>query len=103
METEPTENSPYLPATSPHWAQYYKRAKQLRRLGKGQHASIQRDTKRRRRQANLMLLVSTAALALVVAAFYALLGTAKPPEPEGQNNQHDEDAAPLLTAHTRRG
>ena len=96
METEPTEIPPYLPATSPVWAQYYKRAKETRRLGKGQHARIQRDTKRRRRHEYVMVLVSTAALLAVIAAFYALLGSAKAPEPEG-------DAAPLLSAHARRG
>ncbi len=80
METEPAEDSPYLPATSPSWAQYYKRARETRRLGRGQHTSIQRATKRRRRQANVMILVSTAALLAVIAAFCALLGTAREPE-----------------------
>ena len=96
METEPTDNEPYLPATSPNWASYYKRARETRRLGKGQHARIQLETKRRRRQANLMLLVSTAALVAVIAAFCALLGTARGPEPEG-------NAAPLRPADARRG
>jgi hypothetical protein len=96
METEPTEIPSYLPATSPVWAEYYKRAKETRRLGKGQHARIQRDTKRRRRHEYVMVLVSTAALLAVIAAFYALLGSAKTPEPEG-------NAAPLRSAHTRRG
>lgn len=82
METEPAEDSPYLPATSPSWAQYYKRAKETRRLGRGQHKSIQRATKRRRRQANVMILVSTAALLAVIAAFCALLGTTER-APEG--------------------
>jgi hypothetical protein len=72
METEPTENPPYLPATSPNWVTYYKRAKNDRRLGKGQHSAIQRETKRRRRRANLVMLVSTVLLAAVVAAFCAL-------------------------------
>jgi hypothetical protein len=96
LDTEPTENSPYLPATSPAWAQYYKRAREMRRLGKGQHLSIRRDIKRRARKANLMILVSTAALVAAIAAFYALLGSARAPEPEG-------NAAPLLSAHARRG
>ncbi len=97
METEPTEIPPYLPATSPVWAKYYKRAKETRRLGRGQHARIQRDTKRRRRHENMMILVSTAALLAVIAGFCALLGTSsKGSEPEG-------DAAPLLSAHARRG
>jgi hypothetical protein len=99
METEPTENEPsepYLPATSPAWAQYYKRAKETRRLGRGQHTRIQRDTKRRRRHANMMILVSTAALVAVIAAFCALLGSARGPEPEG-------NAPSLLSAHARRG
>jgi len=94
MEMDNTDNSPYLPATSPEWAQYYKRAKETRRLGKGQHASIQRATKRRRRRANLMLLASTVALGLTIAAFYALLGTAMKPQPEGNRSR-----ATLLTAH----
>ena len=80
METEPAEDSPYLPATSPSWAQYYKRAKETRRLGRGQHTAIQRATKRRRRQANVMILVSTAALLAVIAGFCALLGTGHEPE-----------------------
>ena len=96
MESETPQNEPYLPATSPAWARYYKNAKANRRLGKNQYAIIQRDTKRRRRQANLMILVSTAALLAVVAAFCALLGTARVPAPEG-------NAAPSLPAHARRG
>jgi hypothetical protein len=72
METESPESSPYLPATSPHWATYYKRAKQDRRLGKGQHSLIQREAKRRRRRANLIMLLSTALLCAAVAAFCAL-------------------------------
>ena len=72
MDTEPTDNSPYLPATSPDWAAYYKRAKHDRRLGKGQHSSLQRETKRRRRQANLTVLISTALLAAVIVVFYVV-------------------------------
>jgi hypothetical protein len=94
METEPAEDSRYLPATSPSWAQYYKRARETRRLGKGQHTSIQRATKRRRRQANVMILVSTAALLAVIAAFCALLGGTQR-EPEG-------NAAPVLTTPAHR-
>jgi hypothetical protein len=75
MEPEPTDNSPYLPATSPAWVNYYKNAKATRRLGKGQHSAIQRATKRRRRQANLIFVASTALLVAVVAAFCAILGT----------------------------
>jgi hypothetical protein len=93
METEPAKGSPYLPATSPSWAKYYKRARETRRLGKGQHTSIQRATKRRRRQANAMILLSTAALLAVIAAFCALLGTER--EPEG-------NAAPTLAARAHR-
>jgi len=98
LETESNENATYLPATSPAWAQYYKRAKETRRLGQGQHRSIQLAQRRRLRRANLMILVSTAALVAVIAAFCALLGSARAPEPEGDN-----DAAPLLSAHARRG
>jgi hypothetical protein len=83
METDPNETPPYLPATSPDWAKYYRRIKGTRRLGMGQHARIQADTKRRRRQANAMVLVSTVALVAVIAAFCALLGTSKTPEPQG--------------------
>ena len=97
MEPEPTENSTYLPATSPAWADYYKKAKVTRRLGKGEHRRIQSDAKRRRRQANVMLLVSTIALLAVVAAFCALLGT-RNAAPEGNNG-----AAPSLSANVRRG
>jgi len=93
-ETEPAEDSPYLPATSPSWAQYYKRAKETRRLGRGQHTRIQRETKRRRRHANAMILLSTAALIAVIAAFCALLGGTQR-EPEG-------NAAPGLTARACR-
>jgi hypothetical protein len=98
LETEPTENTGHLPATSPAWAEYYRRAKETRRLGKGQHARIQLETKRRRRRANLMILASTAALLAVIAAFCALLGTrSASPAPEGSN------AAPSGTADARRG
>jgi hypothetical protein len=93
METEPTERHAYLPATSPAWAQYYKRAKETRRLGKGQHTRIQTETKRRRRQANMMILLSTALLVALFAAFCALLGPAAV----------DSNAAPLRPAHARRG
>jgi hypothetical protein len=84
MQPDPTENSPYLPASSPAWAQYYKRAKEARRIGKGQHSSIQRETKRRRRHEYVMVVVSTAALVAVIAAFCALLGTSRQAgDPEG--------------------
>jgi hypothetical protein len=96
LETEPPENSAYLPATSPAWAEYYRRAKKTRRLGKGQHARIQSEAKRRRRRANLMILASTAALLAVVAAFCALLGT-RSAVPEGS------DVVPSRTADVRRG
>jgi hypothetical protein len=62
-----------LPATAPQWADYYARARELRKLGHGQHVSLKREIKRRRRQANVMVLVSMAALVGVVAAFYAIL------------------------------
>ena len=97
METERTENSPYLPATSPAWAQYYKKARATRRLGKGQHSRIQKETKRRRRHANLMILFSTVALLAVIAAFCALLGT-RNAAPEGATG-----AAPSSSANARRG
>jgi hypothetical protein len=71
MEAEPTEKSPYWPATSPLWAQYYKRARESRRFGKGQHGLIRTELKRRRRQAHLMILASTVALAAVISAFFA--------------------------------
>jgi hypothetical protein len=74
MESEPTENSSYLPATSPKWAAYYQRAKVERRLGKGEHNRIQSVLKRRRRQANLIAVGSTALLAVIVAICAALLG-----------------------------
>jgi hypothetical protein len=97
LETEPTENSPYLPATSPAWAEYYKKAKATRRLGKGEHSRIQNESKRRRRHANLMILFSTVALLAVIAAFCALLGTRTAPI-EGASG-----AAPSLAANARRG
>ena len=98
METEPSENSGHLPATSPAWVEYYRRAKETRRLGKGQHERIQLETKRRRRHANLVFIASTAALLAVIAAFCALLGTrSASPAPEGSN------AAPSRTADVRRG
>jgi hypothetical protein len=75
METERSQSAAYLSPTAPEWADYYKRAKQLRRLGKGQHARIQSESKRRRRQANVMLVVSTGLLVAVVGAFFALLGS----------------------------
>jgi hypothetical protein len=77
METDQSsEIPPYLPATAPEWALYYKRAKRLRRLGKGQHARIESESKRRRRQANVMLLVSTILLAAAIGVFCAVFGTA---------------------------
>ena len=96
METEPTEDSPYLPATSPAWVEYYKRARASRRLGKGQYARIQSESKRRRRHANLMLLLSTVALLAVIAGFCALLGT-RTDAPDGNS------AAPSRAANARRG
>jgi hypothetical protein len=88
MDTEPTESSAYLPATSPEWARYYKRARETRRLGRGQHRRIQRETQRRRRHANVMILVSTAALVAIFGLCYKLLGPSGG-EPEGR-------AAPAL-------
>jgi hypothetical protein len=96
LETKPTENSAYLPATSPAWADYYRKAKETRRRGRGLHTRIQLETKRRRRHANLMLLASTVALVAVIAAFCALLGTRTAAAPEGDN------AAPSRTANIRR-
>jgi hypothetical protein len=93
METEPTEIPTYLPATSPDWALYYKRAKQTRRLGKTQHSHIQTETKRRRRQANLVFLGSIVFLLALVGVFYSLLGP----------SAADSSAAPLRPAHARRG
>jgi hypothetical protein len=83
MEAERTDNSAHLPATSPEWVQYYKRARETRRLGRGQHRRIQRDTERRRRHANVMIVVSTAALVAVFGLCYALLGSSGG-EPEGR-------------------
>ncbi len=99
MEPEPKDDSPYLPATSPAWVGYYKRAKETRRLGKGQYAAIQRDTKRRRRQANLVFLASTALLLAVVAAFCAILGTDYA-KPTGEGTLRLES---LWAADARRG
>ena len=96
MESEPTERSPYMPATSPGWVQYYKRAKETRRLGKGQHARIQRDSKRRRRQANLVLLASTALLVAMIAAFCAILGPT-------YDSTEGSGLAPSRSADSRRG
>jgi hypothetical protein len=100
MEPESTENSPYLPATSPAWAKYYKEAKATRRLGKGQHSAIQRDTKRRRRQANMIFVASTAALLAVIAAFCAILGT---DHAKSMSGPEGSLRAPLLTARSSRG
>jgi hypothetical protein len=81
MDADVTRNASHSPATSPLWAQYYQRARELRRLGRGQNASIKLEIKRRRRRANLILMASTAALIAVVAAFYAILGrTSSDPE-----------------------
>ncbi len=73
MDTEQSQGAPYLSPTAPEWVDYYKRAKRTRRLGKGQHARIESESKRRRRQANVMLFVSTALLLGAVAGFCALL------------------------------
>jgi len=83
MDADITRNASHSPATSPLWAQYYQRARELRRLGRGQNASIKLEIKRRRRRANLILLASTAALIVVVATFYAILGRTTG-EPEGR-------------------
>lgn len=100
MESEPTEEiSPYLPATSPAWALYYKRAKATRRLGRGQHSAIQRDTKRRRRRANLIFLASTVLLLAVVAAFCSILGT-DAMKITGEGSHHLDS---LRSADVRRG
>jgi hypothetical protein len=90
--------SPYMDATSPNWIGYYKRAKATRRLGRGQHAAIQRATKRRRRQANLVVLGTTALLLAVVAAFCAILGTDYA-KPTGEGSRRIE----LRPADARRG
>jgi hypothetical protein len=101
MEPEPTENSPYLPATSPAWANYYKQAKATRRLGKGQHTAIQRATKRRRRQANMIFVASTALLVAVIAAFCAILGTDYAKSMNGPEGSLRPE--PLLAARSGRG
>jgi hypothetical protein len=82
MESEPSEPTQYLPATSPEWSAYYKKAKATRRLGRGQHARIQTEAKRRRRQANIVALASTALLVVVVMICAALLGGNAPPSEE---------------------
>ena len=75
MEADITRNASHSPATSPQWADYYQRAKEQRKLGKGQHARIRNEMNRRRRREKLMLLaVSTAMLVAVVGIFYAILG-----------------------------
>jgi hypothetical protein len=84
METEPTEKSPYLPPTAPEWAQYYRRAKELRRFGRGQYHNIRGEIARRRRQANVMIIISTAALVAIFALCYSVLGLSTGLEPEGQ-------------------
>jgi hypothetical protein len=83
MEADITPNTGHSPATSPLWAQYYRRARELRRLGRGQNARIKLEIKRRRRRANAMIIVSTAALVAVVGIFYAILGV-RSGEPEGR-------------------
>jgi hypothetical protein len=79
METEPTNNAVLSP-TDPQWAVYYKKAKATRRLGKGQHARFQTETKRRRRREYVIALASTALLVAVVAICVALLGGNAPSE-----------------------
>jgi hypothetical protein len=71
--TEPASHAVHLPATSPAWAEYYRRAKKNRRLAHGQHRQIQRETKRRRLRENIVMLGSTAAVGGLMALFYALL------------------------------
>jgi hypothetical protein len=83
MEAEITRNTSHSPATSPLWAQYYQRARELRRLGRGQNARIKLEIKRRRRRANIMIILSTAALVAVVGIFYVILGSSSA-EPEGR-------------------
>jgi hypothetical protein len=80
---EHIDSSAHLPATSPEWAMYYKRARETRRLGRGQHRRIQRESVRRRRHANVMIVISTAALVAVFGLCYALLGPSGG-EPEGR-------------------
>jgi hypothetical protein len=98
MESEPRDNSPYMPATAPGWATYYKNAKATRRLGKGQHARIQSEAKRRRRQANLIALASTAVLVAVVALCAKLLGGSVP-----ASTDPGAPGAASRTADVRRG
>lgn len=98
MESEPSENSPYLPATAPGWHAYYKKAKATRRLGRGQHARIQSEAKRRRRQANIIALASTALLIVVVVICAKLLGGTAP----SQQDEHGR-AMPSGPADVRRG
>jgi hypothetical protein len=74
MNLEGSDDKAYLSPTAPEWAHYYKRAKALRRLGKGQHARIQTESKRRRRRANILLALSTSVLVAAVTAFCLLLG-----------------------------
>ena len=83
MEADITRTSSHSPATSPLWAQYYQRARELRRLGRGQNARIKLEIKRRRRNANIMIVLSTVALVAVVGIFYVILGRASA-EPEGR-------------------
>jgi hypothetical protein len=99
MESQSPQNAP-LPATAPEWAAYYKQAKATRRLGRGQHARIQTESKRRKRQANLIALASTALLVAIVAICAALLGNnaASVDEPHGGGA-----AAPSRPADVRRG
>jgi hypothetical protein len=92
LDTETTRLSARLSPTSPDWAVYYKRAKETRRLGKGQN--IRAESKRRRRKEYLFILASTAALAAIIAVCLSVLSASG--EPEG-------NAAPLLPAHARRG
>jgi hypothetical protein len=73
METEQTEDSSYLPATSPRWAEYYQEAKRRRRLGRGEHKRIQTETKRRRVRERIFILVSSVFLGGMVLGFYELL------------------------------
>jgi hypothetical protein len=78
-ETTPSAHSP---ATSPLWTQYYQRARELRRLGRGQNALFKLEIKRRRRRSTVILLASTAALVVVIALFCVLLNPSRG-EPEG--------------------
>jgi hypothetical protein len=83
MDTDRSESAAYLSPTAPEWAQYYKRAKATRRLGRNQHKRIERESAQRRRRANIMILVSTAALVAVVAVCYVVLGSTGL-DPEGR-------------------